>query len=93
VTLPDGLYPWVVLWVVALSVLDFVLAGFDKHRARHARRRVPERTLLGIAFLGGTLGLAVGMVAFHHKTRKGAFLAPFVLIVLLQVGFLILVSR
>jgi len=49
--------------------------GFDKHRARGAGRRVPERTLFALAFAGGAFGMLAGISAFHHKSRKGSFMA------------------
>lgn len=71
-------------WIGAWSVASFALAGFDKARARAGKGRVPERTLLGSALLGGSPGLLLGMLVFRHKTRKLAFLLPFALILLAQ---------
>lgn len=69
--------PWLPLallaWQAALSLLDFALCGWDKRCARRARRRVPERRLLGLAALGGAAGLWAGMYAFRHKTRHWYF--------------------
>jgi uncharacterized membrane protein YsdA (DUF1294 family) len=45
--------------------------------------------LLGLALIGGSLGAAAGMLLFRHKTSKPAFLIPFGLIVLLQVGLIV----
>lgn len=56
-----------------MSLLAFVLFGTDKFKARTGRRRIPERTLLAAALLGGGAGALLGMYAFHHKTRKPPF--------------------
>lgn len=73
----SGLRPWLPLallaWLAALSLVDFALCGWDKRCARRARRRVPERRLLGLAALGGAAGLWAGMYLFHHKTRHWYF--------------------
>lgn len=45
----------------------------DKRRARHGRWRIPEKTLLTFAILGGSVGSFAGMHLFHHKTRKPMF--------------------
>ena len=45
----------------------------DKRRAVRERYRIPERILLGIALIGGSVGCIAGMKLFHHKTRKPAF--------------------
>jgi len=47
--------------------------GLDKYLAIKQKRRISERSLLSVAFLGGSLGIYFGMVAFRHKTRKMLF--------------------
>lgn len=61
------------IWLGTLSALAFCLFGWDKLLAKTHRRRVPEAALLGCALLGGCAGAALGMAAFHHKTRKPLF--------------------
>lgn len=68
----------------AASFAAFVLCVADKARARRGAGRVRERTLLGLALVGGSPGLVVGMLVARHKTRKAAFLGPLGLILLLQ---------
>ena len=71
----------------AVSLATFVVYGFDKRRARAGGRRIPERTLQGLAMLGGWPGALLGRRTFHHKTRKRAFTATLYAIVLLHVAF------
>ena len=61
------------VYLLAINLLDFVLCGADKHRARRGKWRIRERTLLGLAALGGSVGLLAGMRMFHHKTLKPEF--------------------
>lgn len=56
-----------------LNLLTFCLFGLDKTRARRGRWRVPERTLLGVAGLGGSIGAKLGQRVFRHKTTKQPF--------------------
>ena len=58
----------------AVSLINFILYGTDKRAAIKGRWRVPERVLLGLSFFGGAAGGILGMVIFHHKTRKAAFI-------------------
>lgn len=61
----------VYLLLINALALSFML--LDKHFARTHHRRIPERTLLLIAVLGGSLGALAGMYAFHHKTKHPKF--------------------
>ena len=58
---------------LALSLLTFLLFGYDKNAARLNQRRIPERVLLGLSILGGAAGGLAGMLSFRHKTRKSYF--------------------
>lgn len=72
-------------WVAAASAAAFAAAVVDKARARRrSGARVPERTLLGLALVGGTPGLVVAMLAVRHKTRKRSFLARLAAVIILQ---------
>jgi uncharacterized membrane protein YsdA (DUF1294 family) len=73
-------------WIGTLSVLSFLLMGFDKGRARAGGRRVPERVLLLVAALGGAPGAVLGMYVFHHKTRHPRFQYGLPALLLAQAG-------
>ena len=64
---------WLAFWVLFWSILDYVLMGVDKWKAKRERWRVPEKTFFLVAVLGGSLGAILGMYAFHHKTRHWYF--------------------
>lgn len=80
---------WLLIWVLALSMLDFVLMGVDKRRARQNRRRVPEKTFFAVALLGGSPGAIAGMWLFRHKTRHWYFRFGFPLLTALQLALLL----
>jgi uncharacterized membrane protein YsdA (DUF1294 family) len=75
-------------WVAVLSVLAFAACILDKAQAVRRRSRVPERVLLGLALLGGSPGLVVGMAAARHKTRKVSFLLRLGAILVVQASVL-----
>lgn len=60
-------------WVAVMSLAGFVLMGVDKYRARRDMWRIPEKTLLTCALLGGTPGVILGMNRFRHKTKHWYF--------------------
>ncbi len=64
---------WLAFWVLFWSILDYILMGVDKWKAKRDRWRVPEKTFFLVAVLGGSLGAILGMYAFHHKTRHWYF--------------------
>lgn len=75
------------LFLVSLLIINaigFFLMLSDKRRARKNLWRIPERTLLTMAALGGSLGCLAGMYAFRHKTRHPKFTIGIPAILLLQ---------
>ena len=61
------------LYLLLINAAAFVLMLVDKEKARHHRWRISERTLVGSAILGGSLGALAGMYLFRHKTRHEKF--------------------
>ncbi|HZN38193.1 MAG TPA: DUF1294 domain-containing protein [Planctomycetota bacterium] len=59
--------------MLLLNVIAVFVFGFDKWRSRGEGRRVRERTLLWLVFLGGWIGAYLAMAWFHHKTQKQPF--------------------
>ncbi len=70
-------------YLLAVNLAAYLAMGADKKRARENRRRIPERTLLGLAAAGGAAGTALGMLNFRHKTKHRKFTlgVPAILIV------------
>lgn len=68
-----------------MNILSFILFGWDKRLAIRHKERIPERTLLLCAFLGGALGAMLGMWCFHHKTLHWKFQVLIPIFLLLQI--------
>lgn len=60
-------------YLLLINAAAFLLMLADKIKARKNRWRIPERTLIGSAILGGSIGALLGMYAFRHKTRHLKF--------------------
>ena len=56
-----------------LSLATMAVFGLDKALAGSDRRRVSERNLLLLSFLGGALGGLMGLLLFRHKTQHWRF--------------------
>lgn len=63
----------------------------DKQRARKNLWRIPERTLLTAAVLGGSIGGLAGMYLFRHKTKHLKFTLGIPLILAIQAGLILAV--
>ena len=71
-----------VYWLILVNLAAFILYGVDKAYAKTGARRIPEKTLLFWAWIGGSIGAFLGMRIFHHKTLKAKFFVVPVLAVL-----------
>lgn len=56
------------IYLVIINAAGFCFMLIDKHRAKQNLWRIPEKTLLITAVLGGSLGVLMGMRIFRHKT-------------------------
>ena len=62
-------------YLLFINLMGFVLYGVDKAKSkRKGSRRIPERTLLWVARLGGGVGCWMGMMLFRHKTQHTRFM-------------------
>ena len=69
----------VIYYYIIITVITFLLYGFDKISAIYAMRRTPEKTLHLLAFAGGVFGAWVGMILFRHKKNKLSFILLLIL--------------
>ena len=76
---------------MALTVTAFILMGFDKRISGSRVMRVPEHVLWGLAAIGGSLGMFLGMQVFRHKTKKSSLQIVLlgILVVQLMLGKLV----
>ena len=83
--------PWglLAIWLALINLTTFLAFGLDKWKAKRKEknekvRRVPEKTLLLLSALGGSVGALLAMWAFRHKTLHRAFKFGVPLILILQ---------
>ena len=63
----------VLLYLIIINAIAFLLMLADKLKAKRGAWRIPERTLIGVAALGGSIGALAGMYLFRHKTKHIKF--------------------
>lgn len=61
------------IYLAIVNAAAFLLMLIDKIKAKHKRWRIPEKTLLGVCAIGGSLGGLVAMKLFRHKTLHPQF--------------------
>ena len=72
-------------YLLIINALGLLLMHIDKQKAIKNQWRIPERVLIGIGILGGSLGCIAGMRIFHHKTQHLAFWLGLPLILFAQI--------
>lgn len=76
------------MYLIAVSMITFLFYGYDKVQAKRNGGRIPEVVLHLLALMGGTIGAFLGQILFRHKTKKWEFRRVFILIVIVQLGFI-----
>ncbi len=72
------------VYLLLVNLIAFILYGIDKRRAKKRYWRIPERRLIGIAVIGGSIGALLGIRVFHHKTLHKKFTVGIPVILALQ---------
>ena len=85
----------VTIYLWAISIISLVVTVVDKHRAvtGNSRNRIPERTLITLSMLGGSVAMLLTMYIIRHKTQKPKFMLGIPIIIALQIGIIYLLNR
>ena len=75
-------------YLLAINVVAFIMYGIDKYKAKKAKLRIPEATLLLLAVLGGSIGAWMGMKVWRHKTKHKKFKYGIPAILLIQIALM-----
>lgn len=74
----------IIIYLSILNFINFIIFWYDKNQAKKNQYRISEKMLLIITFFGGTIGAALAMMLFRHKTSKTSFLLKFFGILIVQ---------
>ena len=75
--------------LLLVNIVAFAAYGIDKRKAQKGKWRIPESTLLLLAFFGGAIGALMGMRVFHHKTKHWKFKILVPLFLVLQLALIV----
>lgn len=79
-----------IIYLIIINIITFITYGVDKNKARKGAWRIPEKTLIGLAIAGGSIGALAGMGFFHHKTRKPLFKIGIPMILIIEAAWILL---
>jgi len=75
----------ILIYLLVMNLVGFLSMLIDKKKAEKGSWRIPEKTLLMIGLIGGSIGSIIGMYVFHHKTKKLRFSVGLPVILILQI--------
>ena len=56
----NTLHSYLAYYLLAINAVTFIVYGIDKYKAKKAKWRISEATLLLLAVLGGSIGARIG---------------------------------
>ena len=77
-------HKFLIVYLLTINIVTLIAFGIDKINAAEHKSRIRIITLLGLAFIGGSIGGLVAMYAFRHKTSKDYFTVGIPLIMIMQ---------
>ena len=84
----NTLHSCLTYYLIAINAVAFIMYGIDKYKAKKAKWRISEATLLLLAVLGGSIGAWMGMKVWHHKTMHKKFKYGIPTILLIQIALM-----
>ena len=84
----NTLHSCLTYYLLAINAVTFIIYGIDKYKAKKAKWRISEATLLLLAVLGGSIGAWMGMKVWHHKTMHKKFKFGIPAILLIQIALM-----
>ena len=84
----NTLHSCLAYYLLGINAVAFIMYGIDKYKAKKAKWRIPEATLLLLAVLGGSIGAWMGMKVWHHKTKHKKFKYGIPAILLIQIALM-----
>ena len=84
----NTLHSYLIYYLLAINAVAFIMYGIDKYKAKKAKWRISEATLLLLAVLGGSIGAWMGMKVWHHKTMHKKFKYGIPAILLIQIALI-----
>ena len=74
------------IYVAVMSVISIVICVYDKlfSKFNNVKLRIPEKVLMLLAFLGGSVAMYLCMLLIRHKTKHVKFMLGIPIFILLH---------
>ena len=73
-------------YFLIINITGFAMAFSDKRKAEKGKHRISEPTLFFVSFIGGSIGMLIGMKKFRHKTKQKRFMIGIPIMIVLQLA-------
>ncbi len=64
----------IAIYITMIGLISVIITIYDKIAAKKEKQRIPEKTLLTFAAIGGAAAMLATMKTIRHKTRKKKFM-------------------
>ncbi len=83
-------FKYLLIYLLIINIISFVTAGLDKLLAIKKLRRISEKNLFLLSFLGGAAFMLLSMFLFRHKTKHKRFMVGLPAIIIFQLILIVL---
>ena len=76
----------ILIYLAAISFISVIVCIYDKviSKKNRVELRIPERNLILLSLLGGSVAMYITMQIIHHKTKHAKFMIGIPLIIILH---------
>ncbi len=82
-------FKYILIYFLIINIISFFAAALDKLLAIKSLRRISEKSLFTLSFLGGATFMLLSMFLFRHKTRHKRFMIGLPIIIIIQLILII----
>lgn len=82
-----------IIYLIAVNLFAIIITVKDKSASVKHKRRTPEKNLLLISAIGGSVGMYITMRIIRHKTLHAKFMIGIPVIFLIQCALVFLLLK
>ena len=81
----------ILIYLAAISLVSIIVCIYDKAISKKNRveLRIPEKSLMILSILGGSVAMYITMQMVRHKTKHAKFMIGIPVIIVLQIALVV----